>query len=188
MHKLLPPAYSWLLGKSVQPIQPMLYHAITAHGLMEFEGDANNDVILAWAREAGAAGAGEWIESFYVQDSTPWCGLFIAMCAARSGYRVQPDCLSARGWLDWGEAVPAPRLGDVLVFWRGRKSGTNGHVALYVGEDDTHFHVIGGNQGNAVSIVRISRERLLGCRRWPGVTPGPQMVLKARGQVSENEA
>jgi cell wall-associated NlpC family hydrolase len=35
-------------------------------------------------------------------------------------------------------------LGDVLVFRRGG----GGHVALYVGEDEEAFHVLGGNQAD----------------------------------------
>ena len=35
----------------------------------------------------------------------------------------------------------------------------------YVGEDDTAFHVIGGNQEDRVSIKRLGRDRLLQARR-----------------------
>jgi hypothetical protein len=34
-----------------------------------------------------------------------------------------------------------------------------GHVAFAVGEDATHFHVLGGNQGARVSIMRIEKAR-----------------------------
>ncbi len=186
MHKLLPPQYSWLMGV---PWPPMLGVAINEFGLVEGEGDANNPIILGWAREAAEAGAGAWLEAFYVQDSVPWCGLFMAMCAARAGYGVQPDCLSARGWMDWGDKTVEPGLGDVLVFWRGRPDGSNGHVGLYIGEDADCFHVLGGNQGDAVSIVRIAKSRLLGARRWPGGPKAPMVPLAAAGgAISENEA
>ena len=186
MHKLLPLQYSWLMGV---PWPPMLGVAINEFGLVEGEGDANNPIILGWAREAAEAGAGAWLEAFYVQDSVPWCGLFMAMCAARAGYGVQPDCLSARGWMDWGDKTFEPGLGDVLVFWRGRPDGSNGHVGLYIGEDADCFHVLGGNQGDAVSIVRIAKSRLLGARQWPGVARVPPVTLAASGgPISENEA
>lgn len=186
MDKLLPTQYSWLYGEDWPP---MLYHAIQTHGVTEAAGSANNDIITSWAREAAAAGAGTWLADYYKEDSVPWCGLAVAAWAARSGYAVQPDCLSARGWLDWGDPVTVPALGDVLVFWRGRVDGRNGHVGLYVGEDDEAFHVIGGNQGDAVSIARIAKTRLLGVRRWPGAKVGRPVPLDPGGAaLSENEA
>ena len=57
-----------------------------------------------------------------------------------------------------------------IVFWRGKRDGWKGHVGFYAGEDADAFHVLGGNQGNAVSIVRIGRDRLLGAR-WPSTAP-----------------
>jgi len=187
MKKLLPAAYFWLLGETVlRP--PMLYYALNAHGVEEGEGAVNNETILGWAREAADAGAGEWLAEFYKEDSIPWCGLFMAMCAARSAYPVQADCLSARGWLDWGREAKTPGLGDVLVFWRGKPDGKSGHVGLYVGEDDLAFHVLGGNQGDQVSITRIRKTRLLGVRRYPSAVVGDPVKLKPAGKLSENEA
>jgi hypothetical protein len=41
----------------------------------------------------------------------------------------------------------------VLVFERPG----GGHVGYYFGEDATAYHVLGGNQGDAVTIARIAR-------------------------------
>ena len=43
-----------------------------------------------------------------------------------------------------------------MVFTRAGR----GHVGLYLGEDATHFHILGGNQTNNVSITRIAKVRL----------------------------
>lgn len=48
-------------------------------------------------------------------------------------------------------------LGDVLVFPRG----AGGHVAFYVGEDSRHFHILGGNQDNQVSIILKAKQPLI---------------------------
>lgn len=107
--------------------------------------------------------------------------------------------LLGRFSLTWGLGHPegqalireqkTPMLGDVLVFARGRVSG---HVGVYVGEDATAYHVIGGNQGDSVSIKRIARSRLLGARRCPWRVNQPSNVrrvqLAASGAVSANEA
>jgi len=64
-------------------------------------------------------------------------------------------------------------------------------VGFYVGEDATHLHVLGGNQGDAVSITRIPKDRLSEMR-WPEgfPLPKPQIVLlDAKGApVTKGEA
>ncbi len=83
-------------------------------------------------------------------------------------------------------------LGDILVFWREKKTGWKGHVGMYVGEDKTHYHVLGGNQSDSVSIARIEKGRLLGARRckWKVNQPPNVRVVKlaATGIVTTNEA
>ena len=39
-----------------------------------------------------------------------------------------------------------------------------------MGQDDTHFFVLGGNQSDAVTFARIAKSRLLGAR-WPATFP-----------------
>jgi hypothetical protein len=65
----------------------------------------------------------------------------------------------------FGQMV-APIVGAVLVFERG----SGGHVGFAVGQDDTHFYVLGGNQSDAVTIARIAKSRLIGAR-WPATWP-----------------
>ena len=106
---------------------------------------------------------------------------------SRAGKPLPDKPLWARNWLNWGTAVQIPELGDVLVF--SRESG--GHVGLYVGEDAGTYHVLGGNQGDAVSIRRLAKNRLLGTRRFYRVGP-PANVRRVRlcvsGALSTNEA
>jgi hypothetical protein len=78
----------------------------------------------------------------------------------------------------------------VIVFWRGSKAGTSGHVGLYAGEDAEAYHVLGGNQSDAITIARLDKARVLGFR-WPVKFPlpksGPVHLTKAGG-LSTNEA
>ena len=66
-----------------------------------------------------------------------------------------------------------------------------GHVGLSVGEDETAFHVLGGNQADAVSISRIAKSRCIDIRR-PIYRDQPASVapvqLAATGAMSVNEA
>ena len=54
----------------------------------------------------------------------------------------------------------------MLVFTRPG----GGHVGFYVGEDAAAYHILGGNQGDAVTIVRIVKSRYI-ARRWPEGRP-----------------
>ncbi len=74
-----------------------------------------------------------------------------------------------RALLKFGAPV-SPTLGAILVFWRGKRTGWLGHVGFYTGEDTSAYHVLGGNQGDKVSITRIAKERLLEAR-WPATPP-----------------
>lgn len=181
----LPQNYAWLATESDPK---MLREALALYGVTEVAGpNFDNPTILAWADEVGG-----WVADFYGKDSIPWCGLFIGIVAKRAGKPVRQDMLGARKWLNWGSAWRGhPRLGDVLVFWRGHPNGSAGHVGLYVGEDDTHFHVLGGNQDDAVNIRRFPKSRLIGVRHhyaYGAPANVRRVFLAPEGVISESEA
>jgi uncharacterized protein (TIGR02594 family) len=97
----------------------------------------------------------------------PWCGAFVATCVRmyQPALPLPDNALGARNWARAGVSVK-PQLGAILVFWRGSPTGWSGHVGFYWGEDDDAFHVLGGNQSDAVTVTRIGRGRLLAAR-WP---------------------
>ena len=177
--KKLPAAYAWL---SKEPGPRMLREALALYGVKETAGPRNTPEIMAWADEMGPK-----VRSVYHADSVPWCGLFIGIVAQRSGKELPASPLWARAWATWGDKSPAAALGDVLVFVRPG----GGHVGLYVGEDDTTYHVLGGNQGNAVGCQRIPKKRCIAVRRQYQIA-APDNVrpvrLTAKGPVSTNEA
>ena len=183
----LPARYAFL-NHEIGP--PLLLEALKEYGTLEVPGVGNNPKILGWADEVGATPGMQWIADFYKADQTPWCGLFMGVVAKRAGLEIQQDLLAARGWLDWGFGVAQPMLGDVLVFWRGNPQGQSGHVGIYVGEDAETYHVLGGNQSDAVNIMRLDRGRLLAARK-PG---GPHalnrrpITLGPEGPISGNES
>ena len=177
---MLPVRYGWL---SEEPGPRILVEFLKLHGTAEKPGPGNNPSILAWAKAVGLA-------HVYKADATAWCGLAMAYAALQAGWDAAPrgNALWARNWLFWGTPAPVAMLGDVLVFSRGM----GGHVGVYVGEDRECFHVLGGNQSDAVNIKRIARKRLLGSRRCPWRINQPANVrpisLSATGAVSTNEA
>lgn len=177
---MLPAHYSWL-SKEAAPA--LLVQALKLYGTTEYPGRVNNADILGWATEVG----GETAHS-YNADEIPWCGLFMAVCCQRAGLAVPANPLWALSWSAWGKVVPEAKLGDVLVFTR--KGG--GHVGIYVGEDKDYYHVLGGNQGDAVCIKLIAKARRYAVRRtaWKVAEPANvrRVWLNPVGEITENEA
>lgn len=159
---------------------PWLKIAAAHLGTRETPGPGNNPKIIGWAKRIGG-----WIASFYKQDSIPWCGLFVGYVMVQAGFKVGQDALSALSWAKFGQALKIPTPGAILVF----KRPGGGHVGFYVSEDRTTFHVLGGNQSDAVTLTRISKDRLVAVR-WPPGVPLPKTgrVTKVfTGAISVNE-
>lgn len=173
----LPTQYAFL---ATEPGPKMLIEALKLFGTKEQPGDGDNPEIIAWAAETG-------LNRVYSRDSIPWCGLFIATIAHRAGKDFPDAPLWALNWAKFGVKVDRPMLGDVIVF----KRPEGGHVALYVGEDAQTWHVLGGNQSDAVTITRIAKTRAVAFRR-PQYTVQPPNVrvikMSASGPISTNEA
>lgn len=93
-------------------------------------------------------------------DETPWCSSFVNFCMVSVGIKGTASA-AARSWLDWsgGSKVKSPREGCVTVLRRGEP--WQGHVGFFVSESDSHVELLGGNQGNQVSIANYSRDRVL---------------------------
>lgn len=173
----LPQQYAFLAN---EPGPKILIEALKLYGTKEQPGTGDNPEILSWAKETG-------LFRIYSNDSIPWCGLFMAVVAKRAGKDIPKDPLWALNWAKFGTKVDLPMLGDVIVF----KRPSGGHVAIYVGEDATTWHVLGGNQSDAVTITRIAKTRAVAYRR-PVYNVQPENVrvikLDASGPVSSNEA
>lgn len=173
----LPSKYKWL--HDVAGLPKIISEGLKLYGVTEKVGPANNPVIMSWSVECSVA---------YAADSVPWCGLYAAVVVQRADKPFPSGPLWARNWVKFGAPSPDPGLGDVLVFSRGN----GGHVGFYVGQDGDCFHVLGGNQGDKVSIVRIEKDRLIAARRpkWKNTQPAGvrEYILAPDGAVSKNEA
>jgi len=190
----LPAKYASL---ATEPGPRMLVEMLKLLDVKEFAGKPSNPVIVDWAGEVAAAMPtpyARWVDDWYNDDAIPWCGLAMAVAAVRAGQgradRLPPSkFLSAKDWLNYGRKVHIDdaMLGDVLIF--DRNGG--GHVAQYVGEDEHAFHILGGNQKDAVNIIRKLKTECVGVRR-PIYNAQPANVRKilygADGPLSSNEA
>lgn len=161
-----------------KPTDPRwLIEAKNLFGTKEVPGPKHSGKIQGWLAKLGA---------WWRDDETPWCGVFAAHCMQASNLPYPRDYYRAKAWADYGSRLQPDRLapGAILVF--GRTGG--GHVGFYAGEDNTYYYVLGGNQADAVNVVRIAKSRLI-ASRWPKGEPvigGPNRIdLKAK--VSTNE-
>lgn len=96
-------------------------------------------------------------------DEVHWCSSFVNCCLIESGEKGTRS-KSARTWLEYGHEIHVPQLGCIAVY--EREGGY--HVGFVVGvATNGDLELLGGNQGNAVSIRRRSSEHLLSLR-MPG--------------------
>ncbi len=174
-------SYSYL-SKEGSP--QILVQAKLLLGIKEISGTINNNIIMGWAKDLG-------LEKIYTSDEIAWCGLFLYAICKKAGLETNltpKEGLWALNWSKFGTKQSVAMLGDVLTF----KRNGGGHVGLYVGEDDTCYHILGGNQSNMVCITRIEKSRTNSIRRtnWKIKQPSNVRVikLKSNGVISKNES
>jgi uncharacterized protein (TIGR02594 family) len=150
-------------------------------GLREGAGAADNPTILDWADD---------LDINYANDDIPWCGLFVAHCigATLPDEPLPNNPLGARNWAKFGQKSD-PAKGAILVFWRKSPQSGLGHVGFYHGEDAQNYHVLGGNQGDSVSVTKLAKNRLVAIRRpsTAGPLEGGAVEAVLVATVSTNE-
>ena len=102
-------------------------------------------------------------------DATPWCSSFAnGVCWLLRLPRSKSA--AARSWLTVGRPV---LIGEAVVGWDvvvlSRGAAPAGHVGFFAGVDRDHVHVLGGNQGDAVTVQAFDLATVLGvCRLREG--------------------
>ena len=110
-------------------------------------------------------------------DEVAWCSAFLNRLAWLQRL-PRSKSAAARSWLTVGVPIARvdARVGDVVILSRGSgsqpgpevTSDAPGHVGLFAGWGDvaqTQILLLGGNQGDAVSIAPFPAGRILGIRR-----------------------
>lgn len=148
----------------------------------ETPGSANNPKIMQWAKLIGD----DVVKDFYA-DSVPWCGLFAAYVFSAIGVTPVDKPLWALNWNKFGTKC-TPCYGCVATFTRNG----GGHVAILLGQDNTYFYCLGGNQSDSVNVTKIAKSRLSQTRWPPGMHNFKQEKLPRMSstsiKVSTNEA
>lgn len=123
----------------------------------KFTDGTSNPIVLSFYKDFV-----DWV----TDTEVPWCSAFVNTICASTGYEYTGK-LTARSWEHVGVETKNPIAGDIVVFWRGSPDSWKGHVAFYLNEtpDGKYINVVGGNQGNAVSVAKYPKSRLLCYRR-----------------------
>lgn len=119
-------------------------------GTAEVPGSGNNKAILEFAKRADI--------SWYRDDATPWCAVFVnAMCDI-VGLKETKSAL-AKSFLKWGKKITIGEAAKdntnvVGIFHRGNPNSSNGHVAILkqVSSDGLSAVMLGGNQSDKVCL------------------------------------
>ena len=165
------------------PDLPWIAQARQHIGMAEIPGKQHNPTIQNWLRT---------LKAWWSDYETPWCGTFVAYCCRMADRSVPKEWFRALSWVDAGERLTAPAYGCIVVF--NRAGG--GHVGFVVGRDrEGNLMVLGGNQGNKVSIAKFAKDRVV-AYVWPSNGSGNKPaqdryrlpVLAANGTFSTNEA
>ena len=145
-------------------------------GLREVKGGQHAPEIVQFWKDIKRSGIKD--------DETPWCAAFVGAMLERAGIRSS-RFESAKSYLQWGVLVPEPCLGCIVVFTRDG----GGHVGFVVGQDKAgNLLVLGGNQGDAVSIKTFPRDRVSGYRMPSTAYEHAPLPVLARAEMSSSEA
>jgi len=151
--------------------------ALEEMGVEETPGEEHTPRVLEYLKTVGL---GE-------DDETPWCSAFMNWCVIQEhrgddgdyyyegkmhpadslSHKVGTGRANARSWLGWGKEVSRSeaRKGDVVVLWRGSPRSWKGHVGIFEGWSGNKVMLLGGNQGNKVTIAAYPSVRVLSIRR-----------------------
>lgn len=106
-------------------------------------------------------------------DQVPWCSAFVNYIAWLLRL-PRSKSLRARSWLEVGQPVAIERAQvgfDITVLNREHALAdptlieAPGHVGFFAGREGGRLYLLGGNQGNRVSVAPFKESDLLGIRR-----------------------
>lgn len=152
------------------PRPPWMRELVSVVGVKEVPGPASNPLIVEMHAALGPMSSALGRE--VVSDEVAWCSAAVAWSFRRCGMRI-PDGVTraARSWLHGKDLVTLkePCRGAIAVLWREDPLSWRGHVGLVEAVDKSPgrmVHLLGGNQGNAVSVANYQRSRVL-AYMWP---------------------
>lgn len=133
---------------------PWLLIAKLELGVSEIPGRENNQRILQYQQSTSLHAS---------DDETPWCSAFINFCMKAANIPGTMNA-AAKSWLTWGKGMIVPAYGCITVIKRGKESWM-GHVGILIESDEKTIKLLGGNQGDKVSIATFDKSTVM-AYRW----------------------
>lgn len=134
-------------------------------GVKEIAGTSSNPQVLAMLQLDN-----EWPKG----DDVAWCSAFANYIAWLLRLPRSKN-LAARSWLQVGTPIPIEQAepgNDVVIMRRGTGDqpgpeviNAPGHVGFFAGLEGDRVLILGGNQGDSVSIASFLATNILGIRR-----------------------
>jgi uncharacterized protein (TIGR02594 family) len=142
-------------------------------GVAEVPGRGSNDRIVEYRTIAKCPSNAD-------DSDLPWCAIFVNAALEVNGVPGTRGA-GARSFEHHANFVrlDAPALGCIVTFWRGSPRDGHGHVGMYRGETASRIYVLGGNQGDAVSIEPFAKAGNgfgFSGYWWPKAMPLPSML------------
>lgn len=136
-------------------LEKFILTALNEFGTAEFAGERHNSRILEYHRATTLKAT---------TDEVAWCSSFVNWVVQGCGL-VPTQSAAARSWMYWGKAIEKPVFGCIVVLDRRSEGNPNAaHVGFFIRELGANIFVLGGNQGNSVSISVYPKSRVLGYR------------------------
>lgn len=134
-------------------------------GQREYVGSKDNPRIMGYYRDAD--------HPEVEHDEEPWCAAFVGAMLNRSGNAFTHQ-LNARSYATFGKPC-GKKVGAIVVMWRESPRSWKGHVGILVDWRPGEVLILGGNQGDAVSLVWTPETRVLeDGYRWPSLPENSQ--------------
>jgi hypothetical protein len=156
-----------------QPELPWINECMTVYGLHETR---DNLTLSRYLRSDG--------KFLGDPDKLPWCGDLVDTVTSNSlpdeprhDRALKENPYWARNWGKFGVACPA-----IFGCYASFSRGSGGHVGWLVGQTTNHYLVLGGNQDDTVSVVKIAKNRLLETR-WPITYPMTEYGLRPKVDI-----
>ncbi len=127
-----------------------------AKGIKEMAGPKENNPRIVWYASFTTLKA--------TDDETPWCSAFVCAMAFLAGLQSTKSA-AAISWMNYGVDGDGS-VGDLAILNR-----SGGHHVAFINKTytkgDKIINLLGGNQGDAVSIKDFKSENILGFRKFP---------------------
>lgn len=106
------------------------------------------------------------VGSYYRPGVKAQCANFVGHVVTKAGGEKPSSASFARSWLKWGKPVgwSSKKPGDIIVTWRGSRSGSYGHILIYAGDNKAIHRSTSGKKVAYIDVANYS-SRILGVRR-----------------------